>query len=81
MNYKGYKPKTSRKILRKAIDLVIVVYDEVFVPLINSLSNNIKIHYSLTLKIIRDLYNNFLVIDNNSIYSKCSINEINYNTK
>ena len=49
--------------------------------MINSLSSTIKNYYNLTLNIIRDLYNNSLVIDNNSIYSKCLINEINYNTK
>ena len=81
MNYKGYKPKSNKKNLRNTIDLANVVYDEEFVSLINSLSKTIKIYYTLTLNIIRDLYNNSLVIDNNSIYSKCLINEINYNTK
>ena len=81
MNYKGYKPKSNKKNLRNTIDLANVVYDEEFVSLINSLSKTNKIYYTLTLNIIRDLYNNSLVIDNNSIYSKCLINEINYNTK
>ena len=32
------------------------IYDEEFVSLINSLSKTIKIYYTLTLNIIRDLY-------------------------
>ena len=81
MDYKNYQSKSNRKNKRATIDLVNVVYDEEFVSLINSLSKVIKNYYTLTLNIIRDLYNNSLVIDNNSIYSKCLINEINYNTK
>ena len=81
MNYNNYKSKSNRKNKRATIDLANVVYDEEFVSLINSLSSTIKNYYNLTLNIIRDLYNNSLVIDNNSIYSKCLINEINYNTK
>ena len=81
MDYKNYQSKSNRKNKRAKIDLVNVVYDEEFVSLINSLSKVIKNYYTLTLNIIRDLYNNSLVIDNNSIYSKCLINEINYNTK
>ena len=81
MNYNNYKSKSNRKNKRATIDLANVVYDEEFVSLINSLSSTIKNYYTLTLNIIRDLYNNSLVIDNNSIYSKCLINEINYNTK
>ena len=65
----------------KKIDLINVVYDEEFVSLLNSLSSNVKSFYTITSNIIKDLYNNSLVIDNNSIYSKCLINEINYNTK
>ena len=81
MNFNNYKSKSNRKNKTATIDLVNVVYDEEFVSLINSLSKTIKNYYTLTLNIIRDLYNNSLVIDNNSIYSKCLINEINYNTK
>ena len=81
MNFNTYKSKSNRKNKTATIDLVNVVYDEEFVSLINSLSKTIKNYYTLTLNIIRDLYNNSLVIDNNSIYSKCLINEINYNTK
>ena len=81
MNYNNYKSKSNRRNKRTIIDLANVVYDEEFVSLINSLSSTIKNYYTLTLNIIRDLYNNSLVIDNNSIYSKCLINEINYNTK
>ena len=66
---------------KKTIDLANVVYDEEFVSLLNSLSSYIKNFYSITTNIIKDLYNNSLIIDNNSIYSKCLINEINYNTK
>ena len=81
MNFNNYKSKSNLKNKTATIDLVNVVYDEEFVSLINSLSKTIKNYYTLTLNIIRDLYNNSLVIDNNSIYSKCLINEINYNTK
>ena len=81
MNYTNYKSKSNRKNKRPTIDLANVVYDEEFVSLINSLSKAIKNYYNLTVNIIRDLYNNSLIIDNNSIYSKCLINEINYNTK
>ena len=81
MNYNNYKSKSNRRNKRTIIDLANVVYDEEFVSLINSLSSTIKNYYTLTLNIIRDLYTNSLVIDNNSIYSKCLINEINYNTK
>ena len=81
MNYKEYRSNSYRKNKRTTIDLANVVYDEEFVSLINSLSKTIKIYYTLTLNIIRDLYNNSLVIDNNSICSKCLINEINYNPK
>ena len=81
MNYKEYRSNSNRKNKRATIDLANVVYDEEFVSLINSLSKTIKIYYTLTLNIIRDLYNNSLVIDNNSICSKCLINEINYNPK
>ena len=77
----NYKSKSNRKNKRTTIDLANVVYDEEFVSLINTLSKTIKNYYTLTLNILRDLYNNSLVIDNNSIYSKCLINEINYNTK
>ena len=78
-----YKPKSksNRKNRKIKIDLANVVYDEEFVSLINSLSTIIKNYYSLSVKIIKDLYNNSLIIDNNIIYSKCFINEINYNTK
>ena len=75
------KNKSRHKQNKKKIDLVNVVYDEEFVSLLNSLSSNLKNFYTITLNIIKDLYNNSLVIDNNSIYSKCLINEINYNTK
>ena len=65
MNYNNYKSKSNRRNKRTIIDLANVVYDEEFVSLINSLSSTIKNYYTLTLNIIRDLYNNSLVIDNN----------------
>jgi len=77
----NHKSNSNRKNKRNTIDLVNVVYDEEFVSLINSISTTIKNYYNLTLNIIRDLYNNSISIDNNLIYSKCLINEINYNTK
>ena len=80
-NLSNYLSKTVRKNKRSTIDLANVVYDEEFVSLINSLSTSIKNYYSLTLNILKDLYNNSISIDNNLIYSKCLINEINYNTK
>ena len=70
MDYKNYQSKSNRKNKRATIDLVNVVYDEEFVSLINSLSKVIKNYYTLTLNIIRDLYNNSLVIDNNSISNR-----------
>ena len=75
------KNKSKKSSQKKTIDLLNVVYDEEFVSLINSLSSYIKNFYSISLDIIKDLYNNSLMIDNNSIYSKCLINEIKYNTK
>ena len=80
-NISNHLSKTVRKNKRSTIDLANVVYDEEFVSLINSLSTSIKNYYSLTLNILKDLYNNSISIDNNLIYSKCLINEINYNTK
>ena len=80
-NLSNYHSKSNKKNKRSTIDLANVVYDEEFVSLINSLSTSIKNYYSLTLSILRDLYNNSISIDNNLIYSKCLINEINYNTK
>ena len=80
-NLSNYHSKSNKKNKRSTIDLANVVYDEEFVSLINSLSTSIKNYYSLTLNILRDLYNNSISIDNNLIYSKCLINEINYNTK
>ena len=35
----------------------------------------------MSLNIIKELNSNSLIIENHSIYSKCLINEINYNTK
>ena len=81
MDFYRPKSKPNRKNNKIKIDLANVVYDEEFVSLINSLSTTIKNYYSLSIKIIKDLYNNSLIIDNNIIYSKCFINEINYNTK
>ena len=75
------KKKSRHKQSKKKIDLINVVYDEEFVSLLNSLSSNLKNFYTITLNIIKDLYSNSSVIDSNSIYSKCLINEINYNTK
>ena len=80
-NLSNHLSKSNWKNKRSTIDLANVVYDEEFVSLINSLSTSIKNYYSLTLNILRDLYNNSISIDNNLIYSKCLINEINYNTK
>ena len=77
----GIQSKSKNNHQKKSIDLLNVVYDEEFVSLINSLSSYIKNFYSISLNIIKDLYNNSLMIDNNSIYSKCLINEIKYNTK
>ena len=77
----GFNNRPILKHPNKSIDLLNVVYDEEFVSLLNSLSSYIKNFYSITFNILKDLYNNSLIIDNNSIYSKCLINEINYNTK
>ena len=77
----GFNKKPKQKHPKKEIDLLNVVYDEEFVSLINSLSTYIKNFYTVSLKIVKDLSNNSLIIDNNSIYSKCLINEINYNMK
>ena len=81
MDFYRSKSKPNRKNKKIKIDLANVIYDEEFVSLINSLSTIIKNYYSLSIKIIKDLYNNSLIIDNNIIYSRCFINEINYNTK
>ena len=80
-NISNHKSKSNRKNKRRTIDLANVVYDEEFVSLINSLSTTIKNYYTLTFNIIKDLYNNSISIDNNSIFAKCLINEMNYNTK
>ena len=73
--------KNNRKRSLKKIDLLNVVYDEEFVSLLNSLSSYIKNFYKMSLNIIKELNSNSLIIENHSIYSKCLINEINYNTK
>ena len=75
------KNNSKRKSHKRKIDLLNVVYDEEFVSLLNSLSSYIKNLYTISLNIIKELNNNFLIIENHSIYSKCLINEINHNTK
>ena len=83
MDFLLYESKNNwkRKSPKRKIDLLNVVYDEEFVSLLNSLSSYIKNLYTNSINIIKELNNNFLIIENHSIYSKCLINEINYNTK
>ena len=72
MNFSISKEKSKKPTL----NLFKLVYDEEFVSLINSLSAKIKSIYKSLTNNIKNLYNSILIIDEQGLYVKCLINEI-----
>ena len=61
------------------INLVNVIYDDEFVQIINKLSNSIKSYFKITKKTIGEMNESLLNINNDSLFTKCVINDISMN--